>query len=107
MLANPAWTLTSSDDWLDLECSAIEAIDRRFPYEPIAEVAQVADDIDPVIYQCCGMKIGGWKYVFGITINLEITLPIVNNDIIVDPKIWVVVRILLISTNFNDSPIRK
>lgn len=83
MLMNPAWSFSTSFHFLDRKRGAVQAIDWGFANSAIAQVSQVTDDGDPTRNPSGSVEISRWKNGCRIAINLEITLSIVDNDIVV------------------------
>ncbi|MFC4996106.1 hypothetical protein [Rubritalea tangerina] len=67
-------------------------------------VAQGANDVDTVADESGTVKVSGWKDVFGIAEDLNLSIRVFYDDVVVDEEIWVVV-IFMFTSDENRSTI--
>ena len=86
VLMDPAGGGAGGFHALDVPVAGVEAEDLGALGRGLGAVAEAADDVDPFIHHMGAVEVGGREQLFGIAVDLEVALAIVNEHIVVDDR---------------------
>jgi hypothetical protein len=90
MFVYPAWHFSCRVDGFDLPRFRCQSVDRSESLLPLFRVAQASDDIDAISTKRCRMEIRRRKDISRIAVDLEVTLAVVNHDVVINEEIGIV-----------------
>src|SRR5436190_15736458 len=100
----PAGRIARCDDGRDDKGVQIEDEDRGGAWLSVVGVSKAADDDDAAIHHSRAVKICGRKDIPPISENLDVSVRMLHDDIVVDVKIRVVV-IFVFTADQYDAPV--
>src|SRR5215475_7368443 len=104
MLRHPSGHVSRGNDLGHVEIPDIQAIHRRVPVASFVLIPNATDDDDSAANKACGVKVGGWKDFFRISVNLSRPTRAEHNDIVINAEIRII-EILVLATDAHEASI--